>query len=97
MGSLPVTTDSSDNAPIRSTAVDSKTPQRVYAAGPAGLFRSDDGGLKWTAAGKGLNGTPLAVTLDPQQPQTLFTILADDTVWQSDDGATTWKVVGSSK
>ncbi len=89
MGSLPI------NASIRSVAVDPLTPQRVYAAGPAGLFRSDDGGLAWEAAGDGLEGEPLAVTLDPASPQTVVAVLTDGSIWQSFDGATTWQIAGA--
>ncbi|MEW5987317.1 MAG: hypothetical protein AB1791_11825 [Chloroflexota bacterium] len=89
MGSLPT------NPMIRSVAVDPVTPERVYTAGPAGLFRSDDGGLTWEAAGDGLASEPLAVALDPVNPQTIFTVLTDGSVWQSADGATTWQLAGS--
>ena len=91
MGSLPT------NPMIRSVAVDPINPKRVYVAGPAGLFRSDDGGLTWTVASNGLSGEPLAVTLDPGTPQTVFALLADGTVWQSRDGAMTWKAAGIGK
>lgn len=84
MGSLPT------DVMIRSIAVDPLTPQRVYAAGQAGLFLSNDGGLTWETAGAGLPGEPLAVTLDPTAPQTVFAVLTDNSVWQSPDGATTW-------
>lgn len=89
MGRLPV------NAMIRSVAVDPVTPQRVYAAGPAGLFLSNDGGLTWEAAAAGLAGEPLAVTLNPAAPQTVFTVLDDGSVWESGDGATTWQRAGA--
>ncbi|MGH2536349.1 MAG: WD40/YVTN/BNR-like repeat-containing protein [Candidatus Promineifilaceae bacterium] len=84
MGSLPA------NATIHSVTVDPNTPQRVYAAGPAGLFRSDDAGLTWAPADAGLSNLPVAVTLDPAVPQTIFTLLADGSVWRSPDGAATW-------
>jgi photosystem II stability/assembly factor-like uncharacterized protein len=82
---------------IRSVAVDSEVPQRVYAAGPAGLFRSDDGGLTWETAGADLTGEPLAVTLNPAAPKTVFTVLNDGSVWQSDDGATTWQSIRTNE
>lgn len=85
MGSLSI------NPAIRSVAVDPTTPQRVYAAGPAGLFRSDNGGLDWVEADKELTGKPLAVTLDPKTPQTVFVVLIDGSVWRSSNGATTWQ------
>lgn len=86
MGSL-----STNNIRVRSVAVDSEIPQRVYAAGPAGLFRSDDGGLTWEIADAGLPGEPIAVTLNPTSPKTVFTVLNDGSVWKSDDGTTTWQ------
>lgn len=85
MGSLPI------NTMVRSVAVDTITPERVYAAGPAGLFRSGDAGQNWTPAGEGLPAEPLAITLNPAEPRTLFVLLADDTLWRSTDGATTWQ------
>ena len=85
MGSLPT------NTMVRSVAVDTVTPEQVYAAGPAGLFRSDDAGQSWISAGEGLPQDPLAVTLNPAEPQTLFVLLADNSVWRSTDGAKTWQ------
>jgi len=89
MGSLPT------EPVVRSVAVDPITPQRVYVAGPAGLFRSDDGGLTWVATGEGLAGEALALTLDPASPQTVLTVLTDGSVWKSTNGATTWAAVGA--
>ena len=86
MGSLPI------NPVIRSVAVDTVTPERVYAAGPSGLFRSEDAGQNWTSADESLPQEPLAVTLDPAEPQTVFALLADNSVRRSDDGATTWQL-----
>jgi photosystem II stability/assembly factor-like uncharacterized protein len=85
MGSLPIDTI------VRSVAVDTVTPERVYAAGPAGLFRSDDAGQNWTPAGEGLPAEPLAVTLDPAEPKMVYVVLIDNSVWRSTDGATSWQ------
>ena len=85
MGSLPIKTT------IRSVVVDKVAPERVYAAGPAGLFRSDDAGQNWTPAGEGLPAEPLAVTLDPAEPKTVYVVLIDNSVWRSTDGATSWQ------
>ena len=79
---------------VRSVAVDSDTPQRVYAAGPAGLVRSADGGLAWEVAGEGLPGEPLAVTLDATAPLNIYAVQIDGSVWHSEDGATTWQKLG---
>ena len=91
MGSLPT------DALVRSLAVDPLTPRRVYAAGPAGLFRSEDGGLTWTKASDGLAGEPQAVTLNPAAPETVFVVTTDGKVWKSSDGATTWQKAGSGE
>ena len=91
MGSLPT------NTLIRSVAVDPLNPKRVYAAGPAGLFHSDDGGLTWEATGSGLSGEPVAVTLDPASPQNVIAVTADGLVWRSTDGATTWQAAEAGK
>jgi len=88
MGSLSI-----NDPMIRSVAVDPLTPQRVYAAGPEGVFYSDDGGLTWTPTGENLPGEPIAVTLDPAEPQTIFAVLSGDSVWQSVDGAVTWELL----
>ena len=85
MGSLPIDTI------VRSVAVDTVTPERVYAAGPAGLFRSDDAGQNWTPAGEGLPAEPLAVTLNPAEPKMVYVVLIDNSVWRSTDGATSWQ------
>ena len=85
MGSLP------SILTVRSLAVDPATPQRVYAAGPAGLFRSDDAGLTWVDSGAGLAVEPRAVALDLSDPQTIFVVTTDDQVWRSPDGASTWQ------
>ena len=66
MGSLPIKTV------VRSVAVDTVNPERVYTAGPAGLFRSDDAGQKWSPADDGRPTEPYAVTLHPAQPQTVL-------------------------
>jgi len=88
MGSLSI-----NNPMIRSVAVDSLMPQRVYAGGPEGLFYSNDGGLTWAAAGRELKGEPRALTLDPTNPQDIFAVLTDDSVWRSANGATTWELL----
>lgn len=75
---------------VNAIAVDPMTPQNVYLAGPAGLFRSADGGLAWEAMPFRLSSEPIALTLDPQHPFTLFVLLADGSLLRSDDGGTTW-------
>ncbi|MHB8626426.1 MAG: WD40/YVTN/BNR-like repeat-containing protein [Aggregatilineales bacterium] len=90
-----MTSLSTTNPTLHSVAIDPKTPQNVYAAGASGLFRSADGGLTWKEADQGFNGKPLAVTLVHDQPQTIYALLADDSVWRSIDGAVGWQLLKS--
>lgn len=88
MGSLSTQPD------VYSIQVHPETPERVYAAGPAGVFRADDGGLNWQPAGQGLKDvTVVSLALDPVNPDTLFAITAAGAVFRSDDGASTWQAL----
>lgn len=75
---------------VTAVAIDPVTPQNVYLASPEGLFRSGDGGLAWEALPFRFSSEPLALTLDPKHPATLFVLLADGSLLRSDDGGTTW-------
>lgn len=88
MGSLPM------NPTVRSVAVDPSDPNRVYAAGPAGLFLSDDAGLTWGSASGGWASEHAAIALDPSAPQHLFVVLADGSLWASEDRGKFWKLLG---
>jgi photosystem II stability/assembly factor-like uncharacterized protein len=78
---------------VTAIAIDLVTPQNVYLASPDGLFRSADGGLRWEALPVHLSSEPLALTLDPHHPTTLFVLLADGALLRSDDSGTTWTTV----
>jgi len=75
---------------VNAIAIDPVTPQNVYLASPEGLFRSADGGLNWEALPFRLSSEPMALTLDPKHPATVFVLLADGSLLRSDDGGTTW-------
>lgn len=86
MGSLPTETT------VRAMLIDPRNPTRVYAAGPAGVFRSDDAGQTWQRADQGLNGvTIVALALNPKQPDVLFAATAQGSLFRSDDGAASWR------
>lgn len=88
MGSLPM------NPTVRSVAVAPSDPNRVYAAGPAGLFFSEDAGLTWGSTSGGWASEPAAITLDPAAPQYLFLVLTDGSLWASEDRGEIWKLLG---
>ena len=75
---------------VNAIAIDPITPQNIYLAAPNGLFRSTDGGLKWETLTTPAKSTPLAVTLDPRNPTTLFVLLEDGALLRSADSGKTW-------
>ena len=77
---------------VNAIAVDPVTPQNVYLAGPDGLSRSADGGLTWTAMPLQFKAEALALTLNPQDPKSLFALLSDGTLLISQDQGATWAV-----
>lgn len=86
MGSLPISTQ------VRAVVVEPERPERVYVAGSAGIFRSDDAGQTWQAASGDLEGVAVvALSLDPTAQDRVFAGAADGRVFQSDDGAASWR------
>lgn len=79
-------------------AIDPQNPDNVYAATAARLFASTDGAGSWKVmsplpAGA---GTVLSLVVDPQNSVTLYAATfpgesADDAVFKSTDGGTTWQ------
>jgi photosystem II stability/assembly factor-like uncharacterized protein len=86
------------NAGARTTVSDPQHPERVYAAGETGVYRSDDGGQMWQATSEGIENSPInALALDPREPRRLYAGAADGTLYLSDDGASSWRLlVGSA-
>ena len=82
---------------MNAIAIDPITPQNVYLANPDSLFRSADGGVTWTTMKVELSAEPLALTLNPNTPSTLFVLLADGTLMLSDNSGDTWTTVEVSR
>jgi photosystem II stability/assembly factor-like uncharacterized protein len=77
--------------------IDPKQPQRVYAAGDTGLYRSGDAGETWVAANQGLPTDGIvALALDPRQPQRLYAATATGALYTSDDGANSWRALAGA-
>lgn len=91
MGRLPVTPQ------VNVIVVDPRNPKNVYAAGPAGVVFSTDAGLTWETRSTGLTPANFtALTLNPQQPDTLFAMTAEGALYRSGDGAQNWKAVSAT-
>jgi len=68
---------------------------RVYAAGAAGLFRSEDAGRHWRSLGADVIPVndipkPVAFIADRDRPGRLYLITYDWRIWRSDDSAEHW-------
>ncbi|HEY0555221.1 MAG TPA: hypothetical protein VGG20_13215, partial [Thermoanaerobaculia bacterium] len=76
---------------------DPQRPGTLWAAGPDGLFRSDDGGRTWIPAGDGIpQATPVtAIALDPVDRDVLYTGTLRNGVFKSVDGGLTWEPLGT--
>ena len=75
----------------QTVTVDPTRPERVYAAGPAGVFKSDDAGETWQNASGGLQDTNVvSLSLDPQKQDRVFAATEDGRVFESSDGANSW-------
>ena len=91
MGSLPV------NKQVNAVVVDPRDPKSVLAAGPAGVFRSNDRGLNWQPNSEGLGTAAItALAINPGQPDTLFASTAEGALFRSDDGAQTWQLINTT-
>ena len=77
--------------------VDPRDPQMVFAAGSAGVFRSNDAGQTWTASSQGLGTTAIvALALNPAQPDRLYAASADGSLFRSEDNARSWQAIASA-
>ncbi len=91
---------------LHTVLFDPTRPGRLYAAiSAAGVFRSDDGGLSWSAVHRGLRASYLPeeepaagycvhkVALHPARPSVLF-LQAHEGVYRSEDAGESWVEVG---
>ena len=86
MGRLP------NSSKVQAVIIDPTHPEYVYAAGTAGIFKSDDAGETWQNASGGLQDTNIiALTLDPQKQDRVFAATEDGRVFESTDGANSWR------
>ena len=93
--------DFPDHVQIWSFLVHPRQPETIYAgASPVGIYRSDDGGARWTCLAKPVLTEhvkmPFAcrvmrIALDPQAPQNLYATIEVGGVMRSRDGGETWE------
>ena len=91
MGSLPI-------SQVNEMVVDPRNPKVVYAAGPSGIFRSEDSGLTWQPSGQGLGTAAIvALALNPARPDRMFAASDKGTLYRTVDGAKNWQVITPAK
>jgi photosystem II stability/assembly factor-like uncharacterized protein len=76
---------------------DPQRPGTLWAGGPDGLFRSDDGGRIWSLAEGGIPSSAqvTAVVLDPVDKDILYVATLQNGVFKSTDGGATWDALGT--
>jgi len=77
---------------VQAVASHPKAARTILIGTPEGLFRTTDGGEKWTAVTQGLGKvsiTGLAIHL--QDPQLVLAATAEGTIYKSQDGGQRWQ------
>ena len=87
MGRLPA------QAGARIVVVNLQHPVRVYAVGDPGVYRSDDAGRTWSRADVGLPDRIVTLALDPRHPEHVYAMSATERLYQSGDGADSWRLL----
>jgi photosystem II stability/assembly factor-like uncharacterized protein len=63
-----------------------------------GLYRSDDGGKRWTRVGEGVLSDKIrALALDPSNPKVVYVGTEPAALWKSEDEGKTWKEIAGVK
>jgi photosystem II stability/assembly factor-like uncharacterized protein len=79
-------------------AIDPQTPTTLYLRAYRRVYKSTDGGDRWTLVNTSLPGSYLSVqnlVIDPQTPTTLYAGTFGDGVFKSTDGGGTWNAVNT--
>lgn len=81
---------------IRELAIDSQSPEILYAASTgAGLFKTTDGGEQWRPVQTGAMGTQFyTVKIDPKEPARVMAGGLKTGLWLSADRGETWSTAG---
>ncbi len=87
VGGLPTST-------VNGFAVHPANPHVMYVAMRDGIFRSEDGGTRWTPVGSGIKRVA-AVTVNPRTPAQVYAVTMDGRLFRSQDSGAGWQEVGS--
>lgn len=74
-----------------SLSIDPENNKRIYVTGRSGIWRSDDGGIKWKAKVKGFEGASmLGIAVHPGNPDIFFVGESDYVMFRTMDGGGTF-------
>ncbi len=80
---------------VRSLEPDPRRPEVIYAGTDAGLYRSDDGGGKWSLLDTPMSGSTIwSITIDSVDPKIMFVGTGTPSmpgIFRSTDGGETWQ------
>jgi hypothetical protein len=74
---------------VNGFAVHPTNAQLMYVAMRDGIFRSDNGGERWTRAAGGPKNVA-AVAINPKKPMEMYAATVDGKLFRSSDGGTRW-------
>lgn len=88
MGGLPT------SLTVQAIASHPKIPKTILIGTPEGLFRTTDGGERWTAVTQGLGKVSITgLAVHPQDPQLVFAATAEGAIYKSHDRGQSWQRV----
>jgi len=74
---------------VNGFAVDPSNANVMYVAMRDGIFRSNNGGVKWTPAASATKNVA-AITVNPKRPSELYAATMDGSIVRSVDGGVHW-------
>jgi photosystem II stability/assembly factor-like uncharacterized protein len=78
--------------PTGPLVIDPATPSVLFAGGPSGTFKTEDGGTTWRLL-SGLTESPNFLAIDPVTPTTVYAGTSSG-VFKTTDGGATWNRAG---
>ena len=80
---------------VRALAAHPQRPELIYAGTDQGLYRSDDGGRRWTLLENPMRGaTVWSIAIDPAEPSVMFAgtgTPSEPGIYRSTDAGATWE------
>jgi photosystem II stability/assembly factor-like uncharacterized protein len=80
---------------VSALLIDPQSPEIAYAVGPASVFKTTNGGRRWSALDpEQLPGPVASFAIAPSDPSRLYAATGDGATYRSDDRGITWTKLG---